>query len=451
MELKIEKNKYSPAEVALLGVFALGLLLSFLLVANRKKIPMSSPVIADFDGLEVSVPLGRGWQSYGRWIFSNSKNAHVLQSVLKKSSSVVAQASWIYQVSPEKKSREEIVNQKSSGGHFSKARFGKIKSGGLDFKTIIFTSLIPNFDAGVEDYYYASCDLPFERQLRLEVRTAGDADLAERTFKAAIKGLKFSEDPRLLAGEDFVKKLKATGANAMLKRETAGTFERVYFVENDNRKTVRKNVGSTEYAGFTLELFSPVKDLQGRPGVNTSGLYFIGGSDGWTGRSHFDCNRSFDYFHWQTEQFSTDNKVGNRVILECKHGALQYRGQTFPVSSLSLPEIFFDSAAAVFYDSGDTNLLVDLILPDAQIIPTEISRVDLPKKLSTSEVDTAIRFTLYNADESYYEILFDKGGNIVGKTEKTNRSFKLKKTSIKEVTDYFKKQKNDINEMQNNM
>ena len=429
-------------------MFAFGLLLSFLLVSNRKKIPLSPAVIAPFDGLKISVPSGRGWQTYGKWIYSNTDNTFILQSMLTKSSARIAEVRWQYHIAPEKKPLDEVIRMKIAEGSFTNVRTGNMEIGGIDFTTMIFTSPVPNSRTGIEDNYYAICKLDFGRELTLEVRTRGDGELTKRAFNAAIKGLNYSADPRLAAGNAFIEKLKATGADALVKRETAGTFRRVYLVEKVGRaNTVGRDIPASDYSGFTVELFSSVNDLNGRPGINTSAMYFIDGADGWTGKSLFDCDISFDNFYWETKQNALNNRLSSNIVLEYDNGVLRYQGKRFTPSPLSLPEILFDSAAVVFLDSGDGNVLVDLILPDGRIIPAEISKIDPEKNLSTGNINSVIRLTLYHKDENYYEVLFDKDGNITGKTEKTIRTFKLKKSDTKEVIDNFGRWKSDIEEM----
>ncbi|MCF7956700.1 MAG: hypothetical protein K9M75_12930 [Phycisphaerae bacterium] len=194
MELKIERNKYSPAEVALLGVFAFGLMLSFLVVSSRKNIPLSPPVIAPFDGLKISMPSGRGWKTFDKWIYSNSESAFLLISRLKESYIDTASVSWKYYMSPMEMNLNEVINQKVTDGGFTKVRNDKTEIGGLDFTVLVFTSPIPNSSEGVEDYYFAVCKLPIGRMLTLEIRTIGDAELARRAFNAAIKGFNYTAD-----------------------------------------------------------------------------------------------------------------------------------------------------------------------------------------------------------------------------------------------------------------
>jgi len=189
MELKIERNKYSPAEVALLGVFAFGLILSFLLVSSRKNIPLSPPVIAPFDGLKISMPSGRGWKTHEKWIYSDPEGAFILSSVLKESYMNTAWVSWKCYMSPREMNINEIINQKITDGGSANVRNDKTEIGELDFSVFIFTS-----PAGVEDYYFAICQLPIGRLLTLEIRTLGDSELARCAFNAAIKGFSYTAD-----------------------------------------------------------------------------------------------------------------------------------------------------------------------------------------------------------------------------------------------------------------
>jgi hypothetical protein len=461
MELKIERNRYSPAEVALLGIFAFGLLLAVLLVANRKRIPFSDPVIAPFDGISISMPLGRGWKGHDKWQFSSVDNAFVLQSILKQSSMGIAQISWKYCIASEDKEFDQTMKELSSERGFKTVRAGTIKIGELDFSKMIFSSPSKEYPDGIEDYYYASCKLPFGRELKLQVRTAGDAALAERVFETAIKKIKYTEDPRLAAGNSFVEKLKLTGADALLKRETAGTLKRFYLIKRkDDASVLNTNLQVNGYTGFGVEVFSSADD-QASGGASASTLYFLGGIDGWTGSSLFNCDRSMDKFLWQTKQRSLDNRRRTGIELEYADGVLRcYDLQTmietiknervFYPSPLAVSELFLDSLAAVFLDQANGDILIDLILPDGRIVPAEISILDSTENLSTIKADYAVRITLYNSPANYYNVLFDRDRNIVGKTENDRENYELKRTGVENIIEVFNDRKADIEKMLKN-
>lgn len=194
MELKIERNKYSPAELTLLGVFAIGLLLSFLLVANRKHIPLSSPIAAPFDGLKNSIPSGRGWRPYEKWKFSHDQNAFILMSILNKSPLEVAAVIWKYYLPPAEIDIEEIISRKSLEGGYVKVKKGTAKAAKLNFTVLIFTSPVRGSSEGLDDCYFAVCKLPMGGLLTLEAKTTGDEDLARRSFNAAMEGLSYTPD-----------------------------------------------------------------------------------------------------------------------------------------------------------------------------------------------------------------------------------------------------------------
>lgn len=444
MELKIEKNKYSLAELALLGIFAIGLLLSFLIVSGRKKILFSPPIKAAFDGLSISMPFGRGWQGHDMWQYSSAKNTFVLQSVLMRSSTGVAQVTWQYYPAPEKKDFEEVISGISEAGGFAKVRPGNITIDALDFTTLVFASPNKGLPDGIEDYYYAYCKLPFGRELRLEVRTAGDGDLAKQIFESVIQKIKYTGDSRLVAGNIFIENVKSAGVHALIKRETAGTSRRFYLVKKTD--SVRNN-SPGDFEGFTVELFSRVNDLTGHSGISTSALYFIEGANGWTGKSLFDCDKSFTNFYWQTKQSSLDNKVNASLVVEYEDSVLRSRERNFVPSSISIPELFIDSLAAAFLDQASENVLVDLIMPDGKVLPAEISKIAVAADNLIPNVDSAVRFTMYNMPNSYSEIYFDQSGKIIGKTEKSGQTFELERTNINEIITQYKQFSADIEEM----
>ncbi len=62
-------KKYSLEEVALLVMFAFGLLVAGLIVALRGRIDMSEPLELPHSGLAVSLPAGHGWERSAGWSY----------------------------------------------------------------------------------------------------------------------------------------------------------------------------------------------------------------------------------------------------------------------------------------------------------------------------------------------------------------------------------------------
>lgn len=455
MKIKIERNKYSPAEVALLVIFAFGLLLSFLVVSARKKIQFSDPLEAPFDGITVSMPSGNGWQSQNKWQYSGIENAFAIKSVLVQSNVRLAHISWQYNIAAEEKKTEEIISVASSTAGFLKVRTENINIGGLEFTTLIFTSPSKARPDGIENYYYATARLPFGREIKLEVLAIADADFASRIFDSAIKKIKYTEDKRLAIGEDFIKRSKSSGAAALIKRETERTSRRIYLAREYSPANA---INASEYQGFTIDVFSPGKDLRRRGGINASAFNYIDGPVGWIGSGLFSCDRSINNFEWKSKQSSLDKRRETGVEIKYADGVLRcydvhsmtdriIKERVYNPSPLSIPELFLDSLAAAFLDQNTENALIDIILPDGRIVPAEISKTAIAASPSMPTAVSAVRFSMYNKHGKYYELLFDQSGKIVGKIEKIGITFELKRTNIKEVIAQFDQWSDDLEAM----
>ena len=111
-------------------------------------------------------------------------------------------------------------------------------------------------------------------------------------------------------------------------------------------------------------------------------------------------------------------------------------------------ELVTPPAVTVRPDHGD--ILIDLILPDGRIVPAEISILDSTENLSTIKADYAVRITLYNSPGNYYNVLFDRDRNIVGKTENERENYELKRTGVENIIEVFNDRKADIEKMLKN-
>ena len=61
----IKKHEYD--KIALLGIFALSLLVAYLIVSFRSRLLFSDPIRLSQTGLSVSIPSGQSWQSEEQW------------------------------------------------------------------------------------------------------------------------------------------------------------------------------------------------------------------------------------------------------------------------------------------------------------------------------------------------------------------------------------------------
>jgi len=187
-------NKYSLAEIALLGMFGIGLLLSYWFVTDRRTIQLSDPIAAPFAGLKVSLPAGRGWVNQKEWVFSDPQNAFVLMGMIKKSALEAATVTWAYHWHPAEERFDDIIKSMVGQDHFSSVRIIETKADKLNFTVMIIASPIRGSSEGVENYYYALCKMPLGGLLKLEVRTTIDEKLAKRIFETAIKGVSYTAD-----------------------------------------------------------------------------------------------------------------------------------------------------------------------------------------------------------------------------------------------------------------
>ena len=73
-----ESKKYGIDKIAFLGMFIISILIAQLIVTANSKIIFSDRIELAHSGLSLSIPIGRGWQSTGKWQYEN--NTFVLRS-----------------------------------------------------------------------------------------------------------------------------------------------------------------------------------------------------------------------------------------------------------------------------------------------------------------------------------------------------------------------------------
>ena len=115
MEKEVLK-RYSAAEVVLLGIFALGLGLSLVLVKVRGRIELDAPVELPGSGLSAALPKGSEWETAGGWRYE-SDNAYVLLSQMRSRGRAVMTVRWRYTLCDAAEESEVFLMRQAESAH----------------------------------------------------------------------------------------------------------------------------------------------------------------------------------------------------------------------------------------------------------------------------------------------------------------------------------------------
>ena len=454
MEFKFEKTKHTFAELALLAVFAFGLLLAAILVATRNKIELTEPIKIPFDGISVKLPTGPNWHRYPQWKFSRPDNAFILEAVLKRTPRPEAKVSWQYYLAHEKSGIDRLIERISNQRNYTKVSRAETKIGSITFTILIFSSKL-----SAEDYY-AVADLPSGRHIRLEVQTLADSRLAKRLFEEMLNNFSFKPDKRVDDGKQFVQSLKKTGAAELIEDVTNEKTNKAYLVKQTGSSFSNGSLNFTpgRYSGFLVDKFHIIEDSDSGKSLQAKSITWLSGKNNLSISALFDCDSSIEYFRWQLKKNSSQNRHTQKIEIEFANGTMRVYNlsmsnpydneRQFSPAPSALPDIFIESIAARFLDYGTDEILIDLIFPEGTITPASIKKI--PPKNSFAETGntvSAVRFKLYDKPENLLEVYFDSSRNIIARAEKSEQLFKLETADLEKIYSEFEQSRSIIQNM----
>ena len=186
-------RKLGADKIALLGLFVMALLTARFVVGLRSAILLSEPIPLPGEGISMSVPVGNGWQSDGRWVRreglltlasnfpvgASEPTAGVFCRYLTTAEPTTAQARF---------EREAV-----------RARGNLVQIGEMQTEMLIFTwARIEGQDIPV--MFVGIAILPDGGQLDISVvESTGDAEQAERAFRSVVESVSVDVRPGMAA------------------------------------------------------------------------------------------------------------------------------------------------------------------------------------------------------------------------------------------------------------
>jgi hypothetical protein len=187
-------------KIALLGLFAISLLIANMIVVSRSAILLSEPIKLTRSGLSVSMPEGNGWKSDTQWRYN--ENGFALRSRFALGTNKpTAEARCVYILATESFDPQSLFVQKASDVKGEIVKVDQISNDSLNFNW----AYIENRKISLI-YIFGTARLPNNRRLDIEVQEiTNDPVMAEQAFEKIVQNLTFEEN--LLMPTDPMPKL----------------------------------------------------------------------------------------------------------------------------------------------------------------------------------------------------------------------------------------------------
>jgi hypothetical protein len=405
MEKEVLK-RYSAAEVVLLGIFALGLGLSLVLVKVRGRIELDAPVELPGSGLSAALPKGSEWETAGGWRYE-SDNAYVLLSQMRSRGRAVMTVRWRYTLCDAAEESEVFLMRQAESAHGQLEPLG-ILPGGVP---MTYGRIYVPSESG-EEFLVGVARLGFGRRLELTIGYQNDSLFAETAFRTLAQGVGYERSAFLEAGSERVGRFYKELAERVIASNTQR--EAGFTIKDAAKRPV----------GYAMSRFFGY-DGNGEGHLRVTERQFE--SSGVYTESDFWLTGSDAAFTWKTETWlprvveprAVELRVdaGGQLSVQ-KHGE---RARTFQRSPMMLPAPLLSEFAAGLRDAEGA-VMIDVLTGGGFVVPTRLRRVGPEESSVRSENEVVIvRAEYLHAEGAYEDFVFDPSGRDLGRFEQPSR------------------------------
>jgi len=391
-------KKHEYDKIALLGLFALSLLLAYFTVFFTSRILFSDPIQLSQTGLTVSMPSGRSWQSDKQWNYQ--ENMFSLSSLFPRSSDrPTAWANCRYLLSTDTATPQMRFMQRASAIDAVIIETNQMQTDTLKIDWARMD--IPELQFSM---FFGTSKLPGNRQLDIEVgQIAGEDELTELIFKGVVESLKFEDNRLIEAGTEIVAEIKSRGIDDFLNNQN----QQAYFLIKDE---AGNNIG------FTMDVIvdsgidgSAASD---QPDIRAAGQFYIRGQNSIEHATSFQCSNNLDEFVYKSETSSRTDRTGVVIVLDRTDAITISAFHTLPdensyqLGPAMIPDVFLDQLLIQMLDSEKDQIVIDIIEATGKIIPTLLTAIETTE-VTTADEDAAYVFELELLDgRGFSEKLF---------------------------------------------
>lgn len=386
-----------------MGIFALGLLLSQVVVKVRGKVTLAEAVALPFGGVSASLPQGSTWQAVGGWQYERD-NAFVLLGVLGQSGQTLMTARWRYALCDEAVEPEALLRKRADSAGARLTLLGQAPGTlGMEYGRIESPSSREAFLMGV-------AVLERGRRLELHIAYVEDAGYAEAVFRAMAEGAAVLPCPLQAAGAEQVEQFYRTrlrtlaGADSqsesgLLIKDAANrpwgyAVYRTFAYEKD---------GTEGHMRLTLRQFEA-------PASTTE-------SDLWLSFAE-------DTFSWSArrQEARTGQPLANELRANAAGRIVVHRNGDHNTTLQRTPMMLPDPLTAAFVGGDATTqmpeMVIDVLTDSGFVAPVRIRQIAAAEAhVKSEQAARFVRLDYLHAEGTFEEIVFDAAGVLVGRFE----------------------------------
>jgi hypothetical protein len=400
-------RRYSGAEVALLGVFALGLLLSHILVKVRSTVELDAPVELALGGVSVALPKGPQWETAGGWRYEGD-NSFVLLGRMGMRGQVAMNVRWRYVLCGESLPADVLLRQIAASAKGHLLPLGKI-SGAI---TMQYGRIYAPADSG-EEFLMGIATLDLGRSLELQISYRSDASYAENIFLALAEEVVYHKPAALTAGVERVKRFYSDQWETLFNTQKPSDL--AFLIQNEAKMPIG-------YAVCEFSSLADGNDSRFRIAVRqfeSSGLYVE--SELWQMREN-------PTFKWKTQtwasQFGGRPQVTELIADEAGRMTVERNVEQTRIlqrTPMMLPEPFLIRFMAELEAEG-TEIILDVLTSGGVVVPTRVVKVDPQESPVRSEqAARTVRAEYLHTKGEHDDLVFDAEGRLLGVFEQKMR------------------------------
>ncbi|MCD4830786.1 MAG: hypothetical protein K8R02_03140 [Anaerohalosphaeraceae bacterium] len=412
---------YKPA---MLGFFALGIIIAGMMVSKSRTIEYTPLIELKGMGISVSVPSSRQWQrpSAG-WQYE--KNVYSLSSILQLSSQSAISAQWRYSLLSTSRDVEEIFARKAQS-IFGELTIGDSRKIG---DTVLHTAKIVSEKKQVV-VHIAGLQTSIGHLLTLEVVQRGaPAGMAVDIFDKLTSTMEYSDSELLVNGSELVADFK-TFALRQIHPDHQGI--RYYLIKNSDDQAI----------GFVAGGITDSGESDSSQPITVASLYYTDNpTSEFSEQSFIRTDTRLGEFEWVTRRrdFRANREVAIKSqqdpngIMSVELMSVVKVGDFLP-SKVAVPDVLFDQFVVMFTQKKFQNALVDILLIDGQVIPTALSVLLQPVP---SEYAYVVLAEFNDGKNRQQKMYIDSAGEIVRIEVDTENDYVIEAVSAKDVLGRF--------------
>ncbi|MHC4069596.1 MAG: hypothetical protein ACYS18_11625 [Planctomycetota bacterium] len=423
MEENHEAKRYTAQILALLGLFALSLLVARFVITLKTSLSFSESIRLDYAGLSVVVPRGNGWQSDGKWKYY--RNTFTLSSLFDSGpGGTRAGTHCQYKLAPMNVPKEVIFEQKAAAVDGSIEASGQKPAGSFTIDWVHIKKPGLPFDV-----FFGIAELPNNHQINIEVyQKGGDAELAKRVFQRVLDDIKLEDNQMLEAGSKIVSEIKSIGIEGFL-----------YGRSQQSSYIIKKKVRG-DPIGFMIETIIASNtqfDIEG------GSLLYVRGQRVNEQVILFHGNNNFDGFVLKSQisemsgRRSSEMVIDETAVMTVRSADSNRNDIGSRLSKAAMPDIFGDFIFSQMIDSDVDSVFIEIVDAEGKILPAFFARVRTEDISASQNFSYLFRIEFLDGRGFSQQIYLDDQRQIIRKVVRHGFIYTLERASVDDILEEF--------------